>query len=225
VPGPAFANRSLRSQLRRAGPWSLDAHVLVRPAREFQSLASVHAAQSRSSFWVAARRPLFLTFVLACGVSLIATSVASLRLIATSGFYWCFVPVVEILALALVIWRRPESRPFAHLVDLFFTGHAAWTMYLLIVAALLAMLPPIYWRAVILGPGLIGITLVVVWSAYVDVCFFRHVCGVTLGRAIVNAALHRFVTWTLVLWIFAVPTPTPFGVYHGLARDIAEVMR
>lgn len=60
------------------GDWSIDARVLVRPARAFRSLADTPAGTHRhSSIWIAARRPLFLTLVLASVASLVGTSVAT----------------------------------------------------------------------------------------------------------------------------------------------------
>ena len=57
--------------------WSLDARALVRPARTFQALAAAeNAGNTRSTFWTAARRPLFLCLVLGCVISLIGASVA-----------------------------------------------------------------------------------------------------------------------------------------------------
>jgi hypothetical protein len=205
-------------------PWSIDARVLVRPNRELQSLASA-VPQTRSSLWIALRRPLFLTFVLACAVSLIATSVATFRLIGATAVWWTFVAIAEIIALAAVTWQRRGSRSFAALTDIFFTGHAAWTLLILLVAAMLAFAPPQYWRLIIVGPTVVGILVVVAWSAYVDVCFFRHVCGATLGRAIAQVAVQRFIAWTLILWIFCAPTATPFGVYGVLGQALAEVLR
>ena len=206
-------------------PWSLDARVLVRPDRTFRSLASASPTEAASPLWIAARRPVFLTFVLACVVSLLATSVATIRLIATAVLYWSFVPVIEILALTIILRRRRVSKPLPIAIDLFFAGHAAWALFLLSIGATMAMAPPNYWWSLIIGPGLVGMILVVAWSAYVDVCFFRHMCGTSLARAIGNAALHRLMTWMLVVWIFAVPTPTPFSVFHHIARDLVEVMR
>lgn len=79
--------------------WSLDARVLVRPGRGFQSLAGTRSTPGvRSKFWIALRRPLFLTLVLAGSVSLLASSVATVRLVAPTTLYWSFVPQ-EVLTL------------------------------------------------------------------------------------------------------------------------------
>jgi len=207
-----------------ADSWSLDARVLVRPGRGFQSLAGTRTTPGvQSKFWIALRRPLFLTLVLASGVSLLASSVATVRLVAPTALYWSFVPLVEILALAIVLWRRRGGRMF-FLIDTFFAGHAAWTLFLLVIAAAITVSSPRYWWFLITGPAIIGILLVISWSAYVDVCYFRYICGARLPRAIRDVLLHRLVSWALIFWIFAVPDPTPLGVIQEIVRAMAEVL-
>lgn len=206
--------------------WSLDARALVRPARTFKALAASHrAGDSQSTFWTAARRPLFLTLVLACVVSLVGTSVASVRLIAPTAIYWSFVPVIEILALAVVVWRRSRSGSFASLVDTFFVGHGVWTLFILVAGAAFAVASPMHWWFLITGPAIAGLLFVSAWSAYVDVCFFKYVCDSRLAGAIGSAALHRVIAWMLIFWIFAVPEPTPLGVIQEIVEAVKELLQ
>lgn len=204
--------------------WSLDARVLIRPARTYQALAAKTVADPPGTFWLAARRPLFLTFVIACVISLLGTSVATIRLIGATTIYWSYVALVEALALIIVLQRRPGGRAVPALIDTFFAGHAAWTVLLLLIGAVLPVTSPMNWWSIIVGPAVAGILLAVAWSAYVDVCFFRFVCGSPVRRAIGQVALNRFITWTLVFWIFAVPEPTPFGVFQEIADAVKEIL-
>jgi len=208
------------------GDWSIDARVLVRPARAFRVLADAAAGTHRhSSIWIAARRPLFLTLVLGSVASLVGASVATVRLIAPTAVYWSFVPAAEILALAIVLWRRRGAHRLPHLIDAFFAGHAAWTLFLLIVGATMAVASPQHWWFLITRPAIGGLVLVTAWSAYVDFCFFRHVCGAGATRAIGDLALHRFIAWTLIFWVFAVPEPTPFGVFQEIVEAGLELVQ
>jgi len=198
--------------------------ALVRPARVFQALVGErNAGPVRSTFWMAVRRPVFLTLVIACVVSLLATSVATLRLVGPTALYWSFVPVVEILALTIVLWSRRNSQTLASLVDVFFVGHAAWTLFLLLFGAALALSPPQHWWFLVTRPAIAGIVLAAGWSAYVDVCFFRYVCGATLSSAIGSAALFRVIAWIVFFWIFAVPEPTPLGVIQELVAAFKDL--
>jgi hypothetical protein len=223
--GGAIAEASRSKISRVLGTWSLDARVLVRPARTFESLAAASARpRGRAAFWLAARRPLFLTFVLACVISLLATSVATLRLIPPTMLYWAFVPVVEILALAIVLRRRRGPRGLSSLIDAYFAGHAAWTLLLLTAGAVVSVVGPQHWWFLITRPAIAAVVIVAGWSAYVDICFFRHVCGAPFRRAVRDAVVLRVIVWTLVFWIFAVPEPTPFGVIQEIVEAIKEVI-
>jgi len=181
--------------------------------------------RKESTFWTAVRRPLFLSLVLGCVISLIGASVATIRLIGATPLYWSIVPVVEILGLAIVIWRRRGARTFASLIDIFFAGHAAWTLFLLLTGAVLAVAPPEHWWFLITRPVVTGLVLVAGWSAYVDVCFFRYVCGARLASAIGSAVVFRAVAWVLIFWIFAVPQPTPFGVIQKFVEAARELLQ
>ena len=206
--------------------WSLDARALVRPARTFQALAAAQTpANVGSPVWTAARRPLFLALMFGCVISLAGTSVASVRLIGATAIYWSFVPIVEILALAIVAWRWRGSRTFASLIDVFFAGHAAWTLFVLLVGAVTAVAPPQYWWFLITRAAIVGIVLVAGWSAYVDVCFFRYICGATLASAIRSTVVNRVIVWILIFWIFAVPEPTPLGVIQEIVEAVKELLR
>ena len=206
--------------------WSLDARALVRPARTFQALATTQRGRDvRSTFWTAARRPLFLCLVIGCVISLLGTSVATMRFIGASAMYWSFVPLIEILGLAIVVWRRRGSRRFASLIDAFFAGHAAWTIFLLLLGAVMAVAPPQYWWFLLTRPAMAGLVAVTGWSAYVDLCFFRYVCGAPLASAIRSTLLNRVIVWILVFWIVAVPEPTPFGVIQEIVEAIVELLK
>jgi hypothetical protein len=185
--------------------------------------AATSTLPTGSGFWIAARRPVFLTIVLAGVASLLATSVASIRPMAPTAIYWSFVAVCEILALTIVVWRRRRERGLPTLVDAFFAGHAAWTLFLLAIGGTLAFMPPGNLWFLITRPAPVGLVLVVAWSAYIDVCFFRYMCGARLSRAIRDVVFHRMIAWTLIFWIFAVPEPTPFGVVQEIVEALVEL--
>src|SRR5262245_62065856 len=116
----------------RRGSWSLDALVMLRPARAFRSLAE-HGGEC--GWRTAVRRPLFLALVLGSLASLLATGGLGIRVVATSALAWSFVPSVEALALAALTWRRRKDLPV--LIDRFFAGHAPWTLLLVAIAGVL----------------------------------------------------------------------------------------
>ncbi|HYN05956.1 MAG TPA: hypothetical protein VES67_01075 [Vicinamibacterales bacterium] len=201
--------------------WSVDAWVLVRPAAAFQWLA---AQPLSTGLRVAVRRPLLLTFVMGCIVSLAAAGTLTARLVGPPMLYWAFIPIAEILALAAIVRRRGRL-PFAALIDGFFAGHAAWLLLLIAIGGLLAFSPPALWWTILTRVSLVGLALVVVWSAYVDFCFFRHVVGAGRGAALRDVVVHRAITWLVVFSIFATQELTPWGLYREVAEAIAEILR
>ena len=109
--------------------------------------------------------------------------------------------LIEIAALAAV---RSRTLSLARAIDLFFMGHAAWSLWLTLFAAAWAFLPamqlfatatrPLTWYA----PAL----LVLVWSLYIDFWFLRCVFGRTPGRAVRDLAVQRLLAWIAFLICF-----------------------
>src|SRR5262245_35637092 len=197
--------------------WSLDARVLVRPASSFGSIGA-RAAGGR--VWTACRRPLVLTVVLACIVSLLASGTLTLRLVLSASTYWVTTPLAETLALAIVLGRRRDRVGLPRAIDLFFAGHAPWTLLLLAIAASLAFLrPDVGWRLLIHVWPWFAI-LAIAWSAYIDVCFFRAIVGANRATAVRDVVVLRLLTWTAVVAIFAWPSMTP----DGLADMVSTIL-
>jgi hypothetical protein len=198
--------------------FSLDVRAMVRPAAAFRMLAERPA---RPGLWTGLRRPLFLTAVLGCLVSLMTSGMLTLRVAGSAATYWSFVPAVEVLALLIVLRPRPGALPISTAVDAFLSGHAAWTLTLIGLAATWAFVPPwIAWTAML--RVWVWIALVALgWSLYVDFCFFRHLAGVTRSGAIVRVALHRALVWPIVFAVFALPAMAPWSI----AQNVAEIFR
>lgn len=200
---------------------SLDAWVMSSPTRAFRYVASQPVGHG---IWLAARRPLFLAVVLGCVVSLLASGTLTARLVASASVYWACVPVIEVLALAAVIWRRRQRTSLPTAIDTFFAGHGPWTLCLIGIAATLASVPPLLgWK--LLTTVCVGATaLVIIWSACIDFCFFRQVFGASRGAAIRDAVVQRLITWTAVFAIFAVQAITPRSITQELAEALKEVL-
>jgi hypothetical protein len=202
--------------------WSLDAAVIVRPAWTFRTLA---AERAEGGIWIAWRRPLFVTAVLSTFVSLIAASSLTLRLVLSAFASWSFIPLLEVLALiALTLWRRDRSG-LAGWIDNFFVGHAPWTALLITIAAVLSFVPHSLAWWLITGPFVWAAALVVVWSLYLDHCFFRFVLGARPWAAARHVALIRLLTWPLALWVIMGQSRNPWFAAAELARDAAEVWK
>jgi hypothetical protein len=155
--------------------------------------------------WIALRRPLLVAFVLGCAVSLMTSGRLTLRLALPATLYWTFVPVCQMVSLAVVARRR--KMPFAQLIDSYFQSHTAWLLWVMAFAAMWAfvpaptvfswMFPRTLWFA--------SAGLVLAWSAYVDFGFFRRVLGRPPGRAARDLAIQRLLCWAMGLAIFVAP--------------------
>ena len=213
---PAYQNASTTTV------WSLDARIMLRPASTFRSIATrTRTDRDDHRVWTACRRPLFLTLVLASIVSLLASGALTLRLVASAAIYWASIPIVEALLLAIVIGRRANRPPMSRVIDLFFAGHASWTLLLLAIAASLAFLSPDAGWMLLLRLWVWVMLAVIAWSAYVDVCFFRSILGSSRPTALRDLAVLRLLTWTAVVAIFAGTSMTS----AGLVETVLTILR
>ncbi len=159
--------------------------------------------------WLALKRPLFLAFLLGCTFSILTARTLTVRLIVPTMMYWTFVPLVEIVSLAAACWNDRSNLPFPRLIDSFFRGYSPWLLWLVGMCAIWSLLLPpaksfdwtvsIVW---LLG----GVALAIVWSLYIDFCFFRSVLRRSRTSAVRGLALQRFISWSLIMAIIAAPT-------------------
>ena len=160
-----------------------------------------------SGKWLALRRPLQFMAIFGCAVSLAVSGRLSLRLAAPATIYGAFVPVTEIVGLALVWpWKRPPFR-FAEAIDSFCASHTAWLLWLCGFATAWGFFPPdgvflttrhpLIWYGSAIAAAL--------WSALADWRFFRSMPERTPLRATLLLGAQRAVSWTLALAWFAGP--------------------
>jgi hypothetical protein len=170
------------------------------------------ARTRKHSLW---RRPLWLAFVFGCMVSATASGRLSVRLIADGALSFAFVPAFEVAALAVVCGTGVRARlPFAEAVDRSFAGNTPWLVWMTVVAAAFAVVPP---RSAgpLLKPALFGSVVPLVWSGFNDFRFFRDVMRRDGAGARRDVALQRLVGWGAVLTYF-------FGIaaWHEYVRQI-----
>lgn len=180
---------------------------MLNPAAAYRYLAQQTPSRSRAR--LAWRGPLFVAVALGCTMSLLASARLTLRLAAPAAIYWSFVPLAEIAALAAVFWRGRRTLSFHRTVDLFFAGHGPWLFWLIGLCAIWCFVPPIqafvFTTVWLYGAG----AMAIVWSAYIDFCFFRFVMDRAPARAGRDLLLHRLISWTLIIAIFGGPAIPP----------------
>lgn len=98
--------------------------------------------------------------------------------------WWSFVPLVETGALAAVCWSDRRILSFTRAIDLFFTGHGPWSLWLIGFSAIWSFFSPATAVSLTRAVWLYGASaIVILWSAYIDFCFFRFVLGRNRTRA------------------------------------------
>jgi hypothetical protein len=159
--------------------------------------------------WTALRRPLLLSFFLACTISFLTARTLTLRLIVPAIVYWSFVPMVQIGALAAVCRRDRQAIRFGELIDIFFKGNAHWFLWLTGLCAIWSLFSPetrsVDWAVSVIW-FLGGLVLSAAWSLHIDFRFFRSVLQRSPGTAMRHLVVHRVISWSLILTIVGAPT-------------------
>lgn len=187
--------------MRQAGSrWSAEARVLFDPAAVFRELTD----DRRPGLRVLVRRPLFLAFVFGCVVSMEASGRFTARLVADGMISFAFVPFVEAVALAVVFRRHAHVIPFARAVDMYFVANAPWLLWLIALSTLRAFQSPIQATApspLLIWAVLASLVPVAVWSAWIDLHYFRVVLPRPAG-AMRDLLLERAIAWSCAIVYF-----------------------
>lgn len=145
--------------------------------------------------WLA--RPALSLLILACAVSIMASGRLTLRLVLPALVYGSFVPLLQMLSLAIV--RLPM--PWRRAVDLFFAGHLPWSAWVLASALLWDLVPTRElfryagaWRWSALIPLL--------WSAHIDYGFFRQSAA---PHPLLRLVAQRAICWIPGALLFVAP--------------------
>lgn len=173
--------------------------TMMQPSRAYEWMATL---ADEEGIWAGARKPIFLAIVLGCVVSLLALERLTLRIAGPETVYASFVPIVEILALFTV---RPKNREisFSRAIDLFFTGHGPWILWVIGFGAFWTFTSPSQFIAAKgLQLCLCAAGIAALWCGYIDFCFFRQIHGGSRGKAVRSLVLHRAISWTLGFSIF-----------------------
>ena len=106
--------------------------LMVSPRKTYAALVQRRQA---ASVLTALRRPLLVAIVIGVSVSIASTGRATPALVVSATVTWSYIVVLQ-LAIAMAMIARPARRTvgLARALDLFFAGHAPWSLYLLAVA-------------------------------------------------------------------------------------------
>jgi hypothetical protein len=112
-----------------------------------------------------------------------------------------FLPLLLVAALALV---RDRKFPFTLAIDLFFTGHVPWSLWIIALASVWAFTPPVqaYQWLAYRWVWYCAAGAAFVWSCYIDFWFLRRVFDRTPLQAVRDLVVLRSVAWTIGMAVF-----------------------
>jgi hypothetical protein len=107
---------------------------------------------------------------------------------------WSFAVIVQLLAAtALIASSTRRTASLLAALDLFFMGHAPWSLWLLAVSAWAAWLPhPLSMEYIVLATG----ALPAAWTAVIVCAFCREVLNDAPRLAVVRTLFHQALIWT-----------------------------
>ena len=185
---------------------------MLSPRSTYAALVRERATLSAA---MALRRPLLVTIVMGVSVSIAATGRATPRLVAATTLTWSYIVLLQIaIALPLIAAGARRTVGLARALDLFFAGHAPWSLLMLTLPA---------WSPWIIGHGLWPIAVLAIAPVLLTLrivsAFFAEVLAMDPADARRLTVLHQGLTWTAfvaILWTLSALTPRVLE-FAGLA--------
>jgi len=162
------------------------------------------------------RRPLVVALVIGTAVPIMAVQRVTLRLLLASTISFLFLVAIQMLAGAVVIVSVPTRRlSMSRALDLWFAGHAPYSVCLLTVAAVFAALP---WASL---DGLILLASIPAsWTAVIVSAYCRTVLGTSRAGGRWRAVLHFFLIWAIGFELIALSA----GGWFQITRAVAGLL-
>jgi hypothetical protein len=182
---------------------SPEVRVLLGPSAAFRELA---VEPQSGAAWTSLRRPFILLLFMGCTVSLQASGRLSARLVFDGMVAFAFVPIFELVALAIVYRRAPRRVTLSQAIDVFFVANAPWLLWLLLLNVWRSALTPSQASTMLGVPYyLMPLSLIpmAVWTTYIDLQFFREVFASPPDVARCELTLQRVISWVGIIGYFA----------------------
>jgi hypothetical protein len=167
---------------------SPELRLMVSPGETYALLAR---APGRGTLLTALRRPLLVAVVIGVSEAMAATGHVTPALVASTVLCWSFVAVLQAaIGLGLIAGAARRTVGIARALDLYFAGHAPWSLWLLAAAA---------WAPSPLGrpmtPLLIAALVPLILTARIVSAFFREVLEMDPREAFARTVAQQAMTW------------------------------
>jgi hypothetical protein len=177
-------------------PFSMDVLVMAAPSRAFA--ASLEGTSG--GLWSVASRPALAALVMGTASAFAATGHVTLGLLVSGLVCWTFVPLLQMATAAAITWpRAARSLPLARRLELWFMGHAPWSLWIFTVTLLMGnagIWSRLEWAVIATA------VIPSIWTSVIAAAFCRVVLGDSPRAAIARTAVHQAITWTLLLLYF-----------------------
>jgi hypothetical protein len=184
--------------------------LITAPGETYAALARVPVA---STLATALRRPLLVALVTGASLAMTATGRVTPALMTSTTVTWSYIVLLQLaIAAPLVVPRGRRTVGAARAIDLFFAGHAPWSLFILLLGAVMPL--PSGWPDLLLvAAALVPLVL----TARIVAAFFREVLGMRPRAARRMMVLHQALTWTAFLavnWLQSSFTPRILGLWQ-----------
>ncbi len=168
--------------------------LILSPRRAYSDARG--QSQSFAS-WQLLRHPLLISLVLGTSVALAATASVDIPLVLSAALWWSIAPIVQMVgATVLVLSVRDRPVTVTRGVDLMMAGHVPWSLWLLGMAAWVALgaILSRFWQ--LAAAALLAVML---WQAFLVYCFLRYGLGCTRAASALRTILHQCAMWAALL--------------------------
>jgi hypothetical protein len=180
--------------------WSDELRLLFRPEDGYRELTDRTAPSPRHGL----RRPLVFLLTLASMISLLTAGRLTLPLLLEACVAWSFVPALHVaVAAGSARMLAGGRRRTAETIDLYFMGFGPWSLWMLALSGAALFVPTDQALWTITQFWLLGSAATAfVWSAWINLGFFRGVLGLTLPGAVLAVVCVRAWVWGFAVAYF-----------------------
>jgi hypothetical protein len=173
---------------------SPELRLMVSPGETYALLAR---ASGRGTALTALRRPLLVAVVIGVFEAMAATGHVTPSLVASTILCWSFVVVLQAaIGLGLIAGAARRTVGIARALDLYFAGHAPWSLWLLAVAAWAPA------RGFSSTPLLVTAVVPLALTPRIVSAFFREVLEMDPRDAFTRTIAQQAMTWASFLILF-----------------------
>ena len=167
---------------------------MISPRETYARLAR---ASSRGTLLTAFRRPVLVAIVLGVSMAKAATGHVTPALVASTTLCWSFVIVLQAaIGLGLMAGAARRTVGSARSLDLYFAGHAPWSLWILAVAASPSPLGHPMWTF------LIAAIVPLFLTARTTNAFFREVLEMDPRHAVMRTVAQQAITWACLVVLY-----------------------